>query len=72
MPESIEIDLTNLDLENTLHLSDLKLPKGVELASPVTSSDDDSPVVSIHKPKTEVSAQEAAAAPAPATEKPAA
>lgn len=78
LPESIEVDLSNVGLESTIHLSDLKLPKGIELASPITSSDDDSPVVSIHKPKAEVIApvEVAAAEPtpesAPAAEQPAA
>ena len=30
LPENIEVDLSNLALDQSLHLSDLKLPKGVE------------------------------------------
>lgn len=34
IPESIEIDITGLELEQSLHASELKMPAGVELASP--------------------------------------
>lgn len=33
LPEFIEIDLANLDIGQTIHLSDLKLPKGVSAVS---------------------------------------
>jgi large subunit ribosomal protein L25 len=35
LPEFIEVDLADLDLGETIHLSQLKLPAGVELASHV-------------------------------------
>ncbi len=47
LPEYIEVDLTELKLDETIHLSDLKLPKGVELV--VLSHQEDRPIVSIHK-----------------------
>lgn len=50
LPEYIEIELADLDLDQVIHLSALKLPKGVELATPV-DADHDLPVVSIHMPR---------------------
>lgn len=47
LPEYIEIDLSKLDIDETLHLSDITLPKGVELVA--LSHKDDRPVVSVHK-----------------------
>jgi len=32
LPEFIEVDLANLDLGHSIHVSDVKLPKGVEIA----------------------------------------
>ncbi len=52
LPEFIEVDTSNLKLNETLHLSDLKLPKGVELVAFSHGVEDhDAPVVSIHKPR---------------------
>lgn len=51
LPEFIEVDLTNVGLNDVLHLSDLKLPKNVHLASDPTVSDHDHPVVSMHVQK---------------------
>lgn len=47
LPEFIEVDVSNLALNQTLHLSDLTLPKGVELAV----EGHDTPVISIHVPR---------------------
>src|SRR3990167_4661973 len=33
LPEFIEVDISHLELNQTLHLSDIKLPAGVELAA---------------------------------------
>jgi large subunit ribosomal protein L25 len=46
LPEYIEVDIVNLDIGDTLHLSDLKVPEGVELDA--LSHDDDQGVVNIH------------------------
>lgn len=51
LPEYLEIDLSEAPLDTVVHLSQVKLPKGVELLHPVHGADDDLPVVSIHKPK---------------------
>ncbi len=63
LPEFIEVDISNLDLDQTVHLSDIKLPKGVELTE--LSHGHDKPVASIHLPRAAVEA-ETAAAPVPA------
>ena len=39
LPEFIEVDLGKLEAGSTIHLSDLKLPKGVELVT-LTKGDD--------------------------------
>ncbi len=51
LPSEIEVDLLDVDLEQTLHLSDIKLPKGVSLTIDVEDGVHDSPIVSIHTPK---------------------
>lgn len=49
LPEFIEVDLANLDLGATLHLSDLVLPAGVEIAALQQGVEHDHPVVQIVK-----------------------
>ena len=52
LPEFIEVDTTAMNLDETLHLSDLKLPEGVELVALSHGVEGhDLPVVSIHKPR---------------------
>ncbi len=51
LPEYIAVDVSEMQLNQILHLSDLKLPKGVEIVA--LSHDDDKPVVSIHMPRIE-------------------
>jgi large subunit ribosomal protein L25 len=62
LPEYIEIDLIDLGLGQIVHLSELKLPEGVEL--PELIHGNDAPIVSIHAQRVEEapSATEAAAA----------
>ncbi len=48
LPEFIEVDLSGLKLDDVLHLSDLKLPKNVHLATDPNVGDHDHPVVGIH------------------------
>ena len=52
MPEAIEVDIVDLDIERTLHLSDISLPEGVEFSHAV-STENDHGVVAIHKPRIE-------------------
>lgn len=59
LPEFIAVDLAAVKLGETLHLSSLSLPKGVEIVVLAHGADYDQPVVSVHKPKGET-ADEAA------------
>ena len=51
LPAFIEIDMSDVELEQTLHLSEIKLPKGVSLAVEISDKAHDLPVVSIHVSK---------------------
>ncbi|WP_018625290.1 50S ribosomal protein L25/general stress protein Ctc [Kangiella aquimarina] len=72
LPEYIEVDLGGLDLGDTIHLSDLKLPEGVELTA-LQGEEHDLSVANVVRPsgpsedETE-EADEAAEAEVPATE----
>ncbi|GGJ93010.1 50S ribosomal protein L25/general stress protein Ctc [Pseudomonas matsuisoli] len=52
LPEFIEVDFAKVELDQTVHLSDIKLPKGVELVALAHGSD--LPVASIHMPRIRV------------------
>ena len=52
LPGFIEVDLSDLDMGDVVHLSDLKLPKGVHLATDPSTGGHDHPVVGIHVSKT--------------------
>jgi large subunit ribosomal protein L25 len=45
LPESIEVDLATLEAGNIIYLSDIKLPKGVELPALALGKDHDDAVV---------------------------
>ncbi|MFI3221812.1 MAG: 50S ribosomal protein L25/general stress protein Ctc [Methylococcaceae bacterium] len=47
LPEFIEVNLTNLDIGSTLHLSDLVLPTGVEIVALAQGADHNLPVASM-------------------------
>lgn len=47
LPEYIEVDLANLDVGASLHLSDLVLPAGVSIVALAQGAEHDLPVVSI-------------------------
>jgi large subunit ribosomal protein L25 len=47
LPEFIEADLANVDLGESVHLSDLKLPAGVELVELLHGEEHDLPVATI-------------------------
>src|SRR5882757_5799955 len=72
LPEFIEVDLSGLSLNESIHLSQLKMPDGVDL---VALAKEDAAVVAIHSPRAEepepsavvaAAAEGAAAAPAAA------
>jgi large subunit ribosomal protein L25 len=66
LPEFIEVDISGLSLNESIHLSQLKLPEGVVL---VELAKEDSAVVAIHSPRAEEPEPTAAAAAgAPAAE----
>ena len=49
--EFIEVDMATVEMDQVVHLSDLKLPKGVRVAALLQGEDHDLPVVAIHKPR---------------------
>jgi large subunit ribosomal protein L25 len=51
LPEFIEVDLAGMQLDDVVHLSNLKLPKDVKLAVDPLTGGHDHPVVSIHLPR---------------------
>jgi len=52
LPEYIELDVSQMVLNQTLHLSDIKLPKGIELVAFAHGVEGhDQPVISIHIPR---------------------
>ena len=51
LPEYIEVDVSGLGVNESLHLSDLALPEGVELVELMHGPEHDLPVVSIHLPR---------------------
>lgn len=53
LPEFIEVDTSGLNIDDTLHLSNLALPEGIELAALSHGHHDDKIVVSMHVPKAE-------------------
>jgi large subunit ribosomal protein L25 len=66
LPAAIEVDLANLNIGHSIHVSEIKLPKGVEVAG---HHHDGDAVATIQVPRGAVeAAAEAAAAPAAGTE----
>ncbi len=55
LPEFIEVDLLEVEAGTTLHLSDLKLPAGVEIPSLALGEDHDTGVVTVHTKRGESS-----------------
>ena len=53
LPEYLEVDVADMSIGDTLHLSDLKLPNGVELVELTKGEDHDQAVVSITAPRVE-------------------
>ncbi|MDI1351217.1 MAG: 50S ribosomal protein L25/general stress protein Ctc [bacterium] len=51
LPEFIEVDMSEVVMNAVVHLSDLKLPKGVHLTVDLKDGSHDAPVVSIHASK---------------------
>jgi large subunit ribosomal protein L25 len=68
LPEFISVDISAMELNQILHLSDLQLSKGVEIVS--LTHGDDKPIVSVHIPRVEAE-PEPTEAPIAASEVPA-
>ena len=48
LPEYIDVDITNLELDQMLSLSDIELPEGVTIPALAQGPEADRPIVSIH------------------------
>jgi len=66
LPEFIEVDMLNLEIGDSIHLSDIKLPAGVTSVALSHGPDMDHNVAAVHAPRTEVAESAAAEAPAAA------
>jgi len=51
LPNNIEVDISGLELNQTLHLLDLKLPEGVEIVTLLQDPENNQPVVNVHMPR---------------------
>ncbi|HSH30350.1 MAG TPA: 50S ribosomal protein L25/general stress protein Ctc [Thiohalobacter sp.] len=51
LPEYIQVDISDLNLTETIHLSDLKLPAGAQATELLKGEEHDLPVVTIHTRK---------------------
>lgn len=65
LPEYLEVDVSNLNVNETLHLSDIRLSEGVELIELSHGAEHDQPVVSIHLPRAAIEAELGVAAATP-------
>lgn len=61
LPEYIEVDLSEVNVGETIHVGDLKLPEGVESYSIAHGGDAAAPVVSVHMPRVTAEEEEAEA-----------
>lgn len=51
LPEYLEVDLSSLELDHSLHMSDITVPAGVELVELSHGEAHDQPVASVHMPR---------------------
>lgn len=58
LPEFIEVDMSSLSIGDSIQLSELKLPKGVEFTALLHGKETDLPVATIHKPVVNVEPEE--------------
>ncbi len=54
LPAFIEVDLANLQMDDIVHLSDIKLPKGVEIPELKLGKEHDDAVVTAHEGREEI------------------
>jgi large subunit ribosomal protein L25 len=64
LPEFIEVDMAEMEMDAAIRLSELKLPEGVEIVALAHGEDYDTGVVAIHAPKAAVEEVDEAEAPA--------
>ena len=55
LPESIEVEVADLDIGQVLHVGDLQIPEGIELLA-----NSSNPVISISKPRVEIEEEDVA------------
>jgi large subunit ribosomal protein L25 len=53
LPEFLTVDLADIHIGTTLHLSDIQLPAGVEIPSLSLGHDHDQPIANVHKSRVE-------------------
>ena len=58
LPEFLAVDLTDVMIDTVLHLADLELPSGVQIASDLTDSNYNLPVVSVRHPRVVTTVEE--------------
>jgi large subunit ribosomal protein L25 len=63
LPEFIEVDMAAMEIGQVVHLSDLKLPEGVDIPGLRLGPEHDLPVVSVNKARGAEEEEEAAAPP---------
>ena len=61
LPEFIEVDISALEVDHSLHMSEISLPKGVEFSTEITP-EHDLGIVSVSKPKSQTEEESAAEA----------
>ena len=54
LPEYLEVDMTDVEIGTTLHISDITLPNGVESVALSHGTDHDLPIAAVNKPKAKV------------------
>lgn len=62
LPEYLEVDIGGMDVDDMLHLSDIKLPDGVEIPELAQGAEHDQAIVAIHIIKATVEPEEGAEA----------
>jgi large subunit ribosomal protein L25 len=62
LPQTIEVDMGQIELGRTLHLTDLNLPKSVELVELTHGADHDLPVASVQAQQTQAAEESEPAA----------
>ena len=58
LPEYLEVDMASVELDQVIHLSEIKLPGGVEIVELTHGEAHDQPVVAVHKPKVRAEEEE--------------